>query len=182
MLTRMQQNVLLSAARSAIAAEVKNEPAPHFVSADAALLEPHGAFVTLYRAGELRGCIGYIESPMPLLETVEEVAIRSATEDPRFLPITAEELDDIDIEISVLSSPATVKNIDDIDVGRHGLIIEAGRMRGLLLPQVATEYGWDRETFLRETCRKAGLPPGSWKSPGTKIYSFTAEIIESGTE
>jgi AmmeMemoRadiSam system protein A len=178
MLNRTQQDILLSAARAAITAEVRGGTKPSIESSDPALRESHGAFVTLYRNGELRGCIGYIESPMPLLETIEEVAIRSATEDPRFLPIAEEELDGLDIEISILSIPVEVKNIEDIEVGRHGLIIEAGRMRGLLLPQVATEYGWDRETFLRETCRKAGLSPESWTSPATKIYSFSAEIIE----
>ncbi|HUN65604.1 MAG TPA: AmmeMemoRadiSam system protein A [Bacteroidota bacterium] len=182
MFTRTQQDYLLALARNAIAAKLGGRSSPVSAQTDPVLQERRGAFVTLYRAGELRGCIGYIESPFGLTETIEEVAVRSATQDPRFPPVSAAELDDLDIEISVLSTPAEVSNVGDITIGVHGLIVESERRRGLLLPQVADERNWDRETFLRETCRKAGLPPLSWKNPGTKIFSFTAEIIRARHE
>jgi AmmeMemoRadiSam system protein A len=113
---------------------------------------------------------------------VAEVAVKSATEDPRFVPMTQSELARATIEISILSPPRQVTDFAEIEVGRHGLIIELGRLRGLLLPQVATEYGWDRETFLDQTARKAGLPLKAWRDPAAKVYLFSAEIIEEHPE
>jgi AmmeMemoRadiSam system protein A len=136
-----------------------------------------GAFVTLKRRGELRGCIGYTEAVMPLWETVKQVAVQSAFHDPRFPGIEEREWADIDMEISVLTPFVRISSIEEIEVGRHGLYMEKGRHSGLLLPQVATEQGWDRTTFLRYTCWKAGLPEDVWKSKDTAIYIFSAEVF-----
>ncbi len=140
------------------------------------LLEPRGAFVTLKAGGQLRGCIGHILASRPLWQTIEQCTMASATEDPRFPPVQPDELPDIEIEISVLSPLEPVTDVESIEVGRHGLLISRGFSRGLLLPQVAPEYGWNREEFLAHTCRKAGLPPDAWRS-GARIERFTAEVF-----
>ena len=136
-----------------------------------------GAFVTIREAGELRGCIGYIESPLPLWRVVKEVAEKAAFEDPRFSPLQPDEFERVTIEISVLTAPQQMTTPDDIVIGDHGLIVEFGGRRGLLLPQVATEYGWDREEFLQHVCRKAGLAPDAWRDPGATVFLFRADII-----
>jgi len=136
-----------------------------------------GVFVTLHKLGELRGCIGYVEGIRPLQEAVIEMAQSAAFNDPRFAPVTSEEVNDLELEISVLSPISEVENIDDIEIGKHGLIIEQGFFKGLLLPQVATEQNWNRKEFLQHTCRKAGLPVNAWKEQNTKIYAFSAEIF-----
>jgi AmmeMemoRadiSam system protein A len=138
--------------------------------------------VTLRSHGALRGCIGYIESILPLANVVEEVAVKAALEDPRFPPLTSAEVKDMIIEVSVLSPLVRVKNIEEINVGVHGLLLELGPRRGLLLPQVATEYHWDRLAFLNATARKAGLPEDGWRHPEAKLYRFTAEIVEETEE
>jgi AmmeMemoRadiSam system protein A len=143
---------------------------------DPLLGEHRGGFVTLKKNGRLRGCIGYIEAVKPLLETVREMALSAAFNDYRFEPVTKDEAADLAIEISVLS-PVREADASEIEVGRHGIIISGSGRRGLLLPQVAVEYGWDRETFLDQTCVKAGLPPGSWRSGDTVIEIFSAEIF-----
>lgn len=139
--------------------------------------EPSGAFVTIRERGELRGCIGYIESPLPLARVVAEVAAKAATEDPRFPPMSQSELASAKLEVSILTPLRRITDIAEITVGTHGLLLELGRHRGLLLPQVATEYGWDRETFLASTARKAGLPGAAWKDPDASIYIFSADIV-----
>jgi AmmeMemoRadiSam system protein A len=133
--------------------------------------------VTLKKNGRLRGCIGYIEAVRPLLETVEEMAVSAAFRDPRFAPVEKEEVDDLSIEISVLNPVHEAADISEIEIGKHGIIITGRGRRGLLLPQVAVEYGWDRETFLDQTCVKAGLPEGAWRSGETRIEIFSAEIF-----
>lgn len=135
-----------------------------------------GAFVTLRKAARLRGCIGYVTPLYPLYRTVIECSISAATQDPRFPPVQMEELPEVKIEISVLSPLEEVKVTEDIQVGTHGLAISQKGRRGLLLPQVPVEYGWDRERFLEETCRKAGLPAHAWRQ-GAKIESFTAFVF-----
>jgi AmmeMemoRadiSam system protein A len=135
-----------------------------------------GAFVTLRKATRLRGCIGYVAPLYPLYRTVIECSISAATQDPRFPSMQLEELPEIGIEISVLSPVEEVKALEDIQVGIHGLSISQKGRRGLLLPQVPVEYGWDRERFLEETCRKAGLPADAWRE-GAKIESFTAFVF-----
>ena len=141
------------------------------------LKEIRGAFVSLHKKGRLRGCIGCVEGRKPLVTTIEEMANAAAFRDPRFPPVGADELKDLDIEISVLTPPEPISNTGEITIGVHGLIVERGSCCGLLLPQVATEWGWDRIRFLEETCRKAGLPPGAWKEKGTKVYIFSADVF-----
>ncbi len=136
-----------------------------------------GAFVTLQIRGDLRGCIGYVVAEKPLIQTILENSYNAAFRDPRFMPLRAEELKDVAIEISVLTEPVPVGSINEIRTGRDGLIIEKGMHRGLLLPQVAVEQGWDRDAFLSNTCLKANLPPASWKDSATKIYKFQAIVF-----
>jgi AmmeMemoRadiSam system protein A len=144
------------------------------------LLEPRGVFVTLHRQKRLRGCIGYLEAVKALAPAVQEMAVCAAFSDPRFRPLEANELDDLEIEISILTPMRRIENVEEVEVGRDGLYIEQGACRGLLLPQVATECRWDRQTFLEQTCCKAGLPPDAWKDKDTRIYVFTAEILSEG--
>lgn len=139
------------------------------------LSAPGAAFVTLRSEGRLRGCIGYTEPHAPLYRTVQECAVAAATEDPRFPRVTAGEVGGLRIEISVLSPLIPVRP-EDVTAGVHGLMIRKGAHRGLLLPQVALEYGWDRDTFLSQVCAKAGLPPDAWKEDA-ELYSFTAEVF-----
>ena len=141
------------------------------------LKEPQGAFVTLYSKGELRGCIGQIVARMPLGEAVAAMAQEAAFRDPRFPPVRSEELDDLKIEISVLTPLQKIDSTDEIEVGKHGIVIVRGGSIGLLLPQVATEYKWDRNEFLEHCCLKAGLPGNAWKEKGTEIYIFSADVF-----
>jgi AmmeMemoRadiSam system protein A len=188
MITQEEKRELLSIARESIAhalvgAGRRTDDKPlKSRKIEGRLSQPSGAFVTLRMGRELRGCIGFIVSDHPLAEVVSEVAVKAATEDPRFVPMTQSELARATVEISVLSPLRQVTNFDEIEVGRHGLIVELGRSRGLLLPQVATEYGWDRETFLDQTARKAGLPLKAWRDPDAKVFLFSAEIIEEEPE
>lgn len=138
-----------------------------------------GLFVTLHSAKRLRGCIGVIEAREPLGEAIVHCATSAALEDPRFNPMRSEEIADMEIEVSLLSPLQRIRP-EEIEIGKHGLMVEQGLCRGLLLPQVATEYGLNREQFLRETCHKAGLPGEAWKSPETRIYGFTCEIFGEG--
>jgi AmmeMemoRadiSam system protein A len=136
-----------------------------------------GAFVCLKTKGELKGCIGYVKAVMPLDKTIREMAVQAAFHDPRFVPLDETEWKSTDIEISVLTPMKRIKNVEDIRVGVHGLYIERDAHSGLLLPQVATENGWDRTTFLEYTCMKAGLPKDAWKSGETQIYIFSADVF-----
>ena len=145
-------------------------------TANPALQTPQGAFVTITIGGELRGCIGTFREDTPLYRTVAQMAVAAAREDPRFPPLTAAELPKIHVEISALTPMKPVADVREIEVGRHGLYITKGFSSGVLLPQVATEYGWDRTTFLEQTCRKAGLPKNAWQE-GAKILSFEAEVF-----
>ena len=139
--------------------------------------EPRGAFVTLTTAsGDLRGCIGHILPHLPLDETVVGMAVAAALEDPRFPPVSAAELPSLRFEISALTVPRPAPSPEAVEVGRHGLIASRGWAKGLLLPQVPVEWGWDREEFLSHTCRKAGLPPDAWRDPATKLEIFEAEV------
>ncbi len=147
------------------------------VSPSEQLKEKGGAFVTIKKKGDLRGCIGYIRAVFPVHQTVKEAAIQAAFHDPRFGPLTRNEWKDIEIEISVLTPMKMIASIEEIEVGKHGLYIERGYESGLLLPQVATEYDWDRITFLEHTCYKAGLHKDAWKGKGVNIYIFSADIF-----
>jgi AmmeMemoRadiSam system protein A len=132
--------------------------------------------VTIKQSGQLRGCIGNFVSDKPLWRLVQEMAISAATQDPRFYPMKPEDLDSFELDISVLSPLKMIDDVEEIVVGTHGIYIIKNHCRGVLLPQVATEYGWDRDTFLRHTCLKAGLPEDSWKK-GCEIYIFSAQVF-----
>jgi hypothetical protein len=146
--------------------------APHRKS----LLLPMGAFVSVYVDGELRGCMGRVDADTPLYLAVEQLAVAAASRDPRFEAVRMEELKQARLEVSVLS-PVTPIAHDDIEIGRHGLVVTRGPRRGLLLPQVAVKHGFNREQFLDETCAKAGLPAGAWQEAGTTVQAFTAEVF-----
>lgn len=183
MLNQNQRKQLLQIARESIAAVLDGQrPDLTKFQIDDDLKRPAGAFVTLNDAvGELRGCIGSIQPVAPLYQAVSQSAINAAFRDPRFEPIDREELPSLHLEISVMGPIERVKNLDEIVVGRDGLIVSRGHYAGLLLPQVATEYGWDRETFLGHTCLKAGLPRDAWRSEVTKIERFPAEVFGEQT-
>jgi AmmeMemoRadiSam system protein A len=171
------QKLLFRVARESIMAHLKGEKSVLPQVTSPILNKPSGVFVTLQRHGSLRGCIGYLEACKPLLASVQEMAVAAAFGDPRFPPLREDEVADLDIEISVLSPMHQIKNIDEIQVGRDGIYLERGGCRGLLLPQVATEYGWDRLTFLKQTCTKACLPQNAWEDPATRIFIFSAKIL-----
>jgi len=173
-----QQVKLLRLARKTIADSLDQAyDAGRLDFAEGIFQEKCGAFVTLHMKGGLRGCIGYIEGVKSVPETVKEMALSSAFRDPRFRPLSKDEYKDIEIEISVLSPIEPVTDINDIVVGRDGLIITKGYNRGLLLPQVPVEQGWDRETFLTHTCYKAGLPGDAWRRGGVLIEKFSAQVF-----
>jgi AmmeMemoRadiSam system protein A len=144
---------------------------------DRNLGRPAAAFVTLHVGGALRGCIGTSASRHPLWRVVGEMATAAATRDPRFAPITADELDGLSVEIFVLSPERLVRDSSEIEIGRHGLEVRRRLARGLLLPQVAVEHDFDRERFLAETCRKAGLPADAWRDPATEVRLFEADVF-----
>ena len=176
MFTEDQQRALVDIARRAVQGSVTGARAE--TPAAMELPPATGACVTLQKHGELRGCIGTRECRAPLPEEVARVAVSAAQEDPRFEPVRASELNDLDVEVSVLGplEPIDPFDRDAIEIGRHGLVVEQGWRRGLLLPQVATEWGWDRETFLSQTCVKAGLPHDCWRN-GAKVYRFAADVF-----
>ncbi len=167
---------LLRLARKTLEAAFKRERLEEIEPPFPALRKPGGAFVTLHKSGELRGCIGTFQAEKPLYLTVQEMALAAAFHDPRFPPLSPQELPEVEIEISVLS-PLVKGRPEEVEVGRHGVYLVKGAFQGVLLPQVATEQGWDRETFLDHVCLKAGLPPGCWQDPETEIYLFTAEVF-----
>lgn len=136
-----------------------------------------GAFVTLKRHGQLRGCIGNLVGQGPLALTVWRMARAAAFEDPRFPPVSAAELAELEIEISVMGPVEPCPDPNLVEIGRHGLIMRQGARQGLLLPQVPVEWNWTREQFLAQTCRKAGLPAGAWRDPSTQIYWFEAVVF-----
>ena len=171
MLTERQRSELLAIARSAIATP------PLGVAVDRAIPWPKaGAFVTLRKGGELRGCIGHVEPDQPLNVTVARVAVASARTDPRFPSVSPDEMDQIAIEISVLGPLERIQGADQVEIGRHGLVVERVFHRGLLLPQVAVEQGWPADVFLSQTCVKAGLSPDAW-TRGATLWRFEAEVF-----
>ncbi|HIJ80401.1 MAG TPA: AmmeMemoRadiSam system protein A [Desulfuromonadales bacterium] len=181
LLTSQEQQQLLEIARATITGCVSGGTIPAVESAAAGLLLQSGCFVTIKRQGQLRGCIGNFVSDRPLYELVQEMAVSAATRDPRFRPMTASELEDFELDISVLSPLWKAASADEIRVGTHGIYIIKGANRGVLLPQVATEYGWDRDEFLRHTCLKAGLPENAWQGE-CDIYLFTAQVFGEPSE
>ena len=178
MLTHDEKRELLLLAREAISLALDNKPPRQGAYVQGGLLQPRGAFVTIRIDHHLRGCIGYIEATGPLAFVVAEVAQKAAFDDPRFPPLSKSELEQATLEVSALSDFHQVQSTDEIVVGVHGLIIELGRQRGLLLPQVAIEQKWDRAMFLSGICRKAGLHPLAWQDPEAKLHIFTAEVFD----
>src|SRR5258706_11311508 len=172
------RKLLLTLAREAIAAHVGAAPA-HAPAITGALAKPGGAFVTLRLRGELRGCIGHIERTDPIGGAVPQCAVAACSADPRFPPVTPAELPQIEIEISLLGPLEPIAGPSDIEIGRHGLVVQQGWARGLLLPQVAIDWRWDAETFLGQTCHKAGLPNDAWKH-GPKIWRVEAGRLTEG--
>jgi AmmeMemoRadiSam system protein A len=175
-LTDAEKRRLLELARTALEEAVRCGRLSEVAEPSEALRTPCGAFVTLYKGKQLRGCIGHIDALRPLYLTVRECAAAAALEDPRFDPVTPAELPSLRLDISILSLLEDIAP-DQVEVGRHGLLISRGARRGLLLPQVAVEWNWDREQFLEETCLKAGLPPNAWRH-GARIQAFTAQVLE----
>jgi AmmeMemoRadiSam system protein A len=173
-----EQRRLLDLARRALEAKVRGTTPPA-VETDAD--DPRrGAFVSIFRRGELRGCLGRVTSNLPIRRIVFQLAQAVADSDPRFDSVTTAELGEIGLEISILTSEREITSVDEIEVGRHGLIVEHGANRGLLLPQVPTEQGWDRDTFLDHTCLKAGLDAGAWRR-GVRIFIFEAQVFGERT-
>ena len=178
MTSQSDRRLLLRIAREAIAAHISGQPAAR--SDEQTLASRRGgAFVTLHNAGELRGCIGHIEAGDQLIGVVARCAVAACSADPRFPAVTAAELPHVDIELSLLGPLEAMDAVADIVIGRHGLVVERDWHRGLLLPQVAIEWKWDRETFLAQTCHKAGLPREAWKH-GAKVWRFDAEVFGEG--
>jgi MEMO1 family protein len=175
-LTEQEKKDLLALAGKAITDYVRNGKTPEIEVNNQKYKSDGAVFVTIKKNGSLRGCIGHVQAIMPLYQSVIKNAIAASSGDPRFPPMTKEELKDIDIEISILSPLNPVKDIKDIQVGKHGLVIRKGGHSGLLLPQVAGEQGWDRDAYLKNLCAKAGLPEYAWRD--AELYTFTAEIIK----
>lgn len=177
MLSPASRRALLELARAAVAARVSGRPAPVLDAENLPDLRA-GAFVTLRRSGQLCGCIGHIEADRLVADVVARVAASAATEDPRFGSVLPAELSVLEVEISVLGPLERIDPLNPaaVEIGRHGLVIEQGHHRGLLLPQVATEWGWDRETFLSHLCAKAALPPDAWHR-GATVYRFEADVF-----
>ena len=176
-----QRRELLAIARRAIVDASRGKPSAASASHSRAGLDSPeentgGAFVTLHRRGELRGCVGQIEGAGALAEIIERCAVAAALEDPRFSPVTPSEVAELEIEISLLSPLEPVVPAQ-IEVGRHGLVVQQGSRRGLLLPQVPVDRGWQWPRFVEETCAKAGLPRDAWKDPATRTFAFTTEVF-----
>ena len=179
MLAADDRERLLHLARRCLEARVRHEPPPP-IDRGGGLDEPMGVFVTIHTAGQLRGCLGRLEHDQPVADNVAHLAAVVSDSDPRFRPLRSSELGATQIEISALTPEIEVRDIGEIEVGRHGLIVEQRHRRGLLLPQVATEHGWNRDTFLDHTCIKAGLPADAWRR-GARIFTFEAQVFgESG--
>jgi AmmeMemoRadiSam system protein A len=169
---------LVEIARRAISGAVLEKRVPDFPPYAASLSEPRGAFVSLYRGGILRGCVGQVENPGPLADVVARSAINAALNDSRFPPIGANEIAALDIEISVLSAPGRIQP-KEIVAGWHGVLVVRESARGLLLPQVASERKWSAQRLLEESCIKAGLARDAWRDPATEVFGFTAEVFST---
>lgn len=176
-LSGQEKKELLDLAYATVNMYVREKKLPEFTPRTDNLRRKCGAFVTLKKHGELRGCIGFIEPVLPLHQAVMQASVYAACKDSRFLPVTRDELEDIDVEISVLTPLKKIRQPNRIMVGKHGLVIAMDGKRGLLLPQVAVEHNWTRETFLEQACLKAGLPKNAWRS-GADIFVFEAIVFQ----
>ncbi|MEJ2110452.1 MAG: AmmeMemoRadiSam system protein A [Acidobacteriota bacterium] len=177
MLSDSDKTALLHLARNTLETYFTRKSIPTFETESPGLLEHRGAFVSLHRFQDLRGCIGQLEADRELYKVVQQCTLSAAFADSRFRPLQPDELAELDIEISALAPFRRIQNVEEIVVGRHGLYIVRGHCRGLLLPQVASQYNWDRSMFLQQTCYKAGLPESAWEDPQTEIYTFEAEVF-----
>jgi AmmeMemoRadiSam system protein A len=175
LLSEVDRQILLDLARRALEARVRRA-LPPVAECAGRLAVRHAAFVSIHCRGDLRGCLGRLTLDTPLGQTIVHLAGIVADSDPRFAAVSLSELPDLQVEISVLTSPREIASIDEIEVGRHGLIVETGRRRGLLLPQVAVEHRWTCEMFLEHTCIKAGLRRDAWKD-GAQILVFEAQVF-----
>jgi AmmeMemoRadiSam system protein A len=175
LLSEVDRRQLLDLARRALEARVRRAPPP-IAECAGRLAVRDAAFVSIHCRGDLRGCLGHLALDAPLGQTIVHLAGVVADSDPRFSAVSLNELPDLQVEISVLTSPREIEAVTEIDVGRHGLIVEDGRRRGLLLPQVAVEHLWTRETFLEHTCIKAGLPRNAWQH-GARVLVFEAQVF-----
>lgn len=176
LLVEEDRRLLCSVARESIEARLSHR-LPHFPEPTQACLRGGGVFVTLHENGRLRGCIGRMQGNAAIYETVKIMATAAAFEDPRFEPLTREEIAEIDIEITLLGPLEKSREEKEIVIGKHGLYIISRGRAGVLLPQVATEYGWDTRTFLENVCLKAGLSPSAWKSPDSQLYIFEGLVF-----
>lgn len=177
LLNATEEKILLDIARTSIESHVCNNTICVIPREERRLNFKHGCFVTIRQHGKLRGCIGNFQSELPLFKEVSEIAIASASNDPRFYPLKMQDLDSISLQISVLSPLIKIDEIEEIVIGTHGIYLERGHYRGVLLPQVAIENKWNRTTFLNQTCIKAGLPATAWQDKNADIYIFSAQIF-----
>lgn len=177
LLNATEETILLDIARTAIESHVCNNDVCVVPREERRLNFKRGCFVTIKQDGKLRGCIGNFQSELPLFKEVSEMAVASASNDPRFYPLKVQELDSISLQISVLSPLIKIEDISEISIGTHGIYLERSHYRGVLLPQVAVEHRWDRTTFLKQTCIKAGLPADAWQDNDADIYIFSAQIF-----
>lgn len=177
MLNDQQRRILLQRARAAVSHALQETRATLPEPCDESLIARCGAFVSLHIGAELRGCIGMIDPERPLIETVTACAISAATADPRFSPVTMDELHSIRFEISVLSRPRAILGAHELEIGLHGVIVTEGSRKALLLPQVAAQEGWDAAELLTAACRKAGMPPTAWRGSTVRLEAFTAEVF-----
>jgi AmmeMemoRadiSam system protein A len=175
-LAEREKQLLLQIARSALTLGVANKPPLRDFPSEVFLQQPAGAFVTLHRRGRLRGCVGQLPGGDSLAAVVAHSARAAALDDSRFEPVTSAELSEIDIEVSVLSALEDV-TLQAIEPGKHGLLLSRGMQRGVLLPQVASQFKWGAQRFLEETCVKAGLDRDAWRDPATRVQAFTAEVF-----
>ena len=175
MLTEEEKQKLHEIARTTLEDHIRHGKIKDFAIDAPSLLEPRGAFVTLKKKGQLRGCIGYIEPRKPLWESIRDMTVASSTQDSRFPPVQPDELNDIQIQISALTPLTKIENLEEIEVGKHGILLRKGFYSGLLLPQVATEYNWDRDEFLKHTCAKADIAPEELED--AEIFIFSAEVF-----
>lgn len=176
-LTDEEKSFLKDLVKKSVKAKFADDPGGPPKPPTRRLEERFGAFVTLKLDGRLRGCIGHIIGDRPLYMTIWDMARAAAFGDPRFVPMTEEEFDRVEVEITILSPLEPVPDVNQIEPGRHGLLVKRGMNQGLLLPQVAVEWGWTRERFLEQTCYKAGLPGNAWREPDTEIYWFEGVVF-----
>jgi len=176
-LNEIDQQLLLKIARQTVFAYLNGSSHQPPEIVNGILSEPHGVFVSIHRSSSLRGCIGNIHPVSPLYRTTSDCAVSAAVGDPRFAPLTLRELTDVDFEISVLSPLERVEDINAVQIGRDGVLVTKKAASGLLLPQVAASFGWNREQFLSEACIKAGLRREEWKD-GAMIYRFAAHVFQ----